>query len=139
MQLHALSSIQQLHLYAIVFENELASKQRIVVEEATYTPLICYENSLWTKKQPATLGNVEGRLSWVQYAQQGLRSSLQIIEHQVVAIKSLLSGLKGAPMDVKFRSEIGTPHTKIEVMNHIKVLLKLTENQNIFFFKMMGV
>ncbi len=51
-QLHVLSAIQQLHRYAIVFRNVLASNQRAVVEEATYNPLIWYENSLWTKKQP---------------------------------------------------------------------------------------
>ena len=31
-----------------------------------------------------------------------------------------------APMDVKFHLEIGIPHTMIEVMNHIKVMLKPT-------------
>jgi hypothetical protein len=73
-QLHALSSIQQLHLYAIVFQSVLASNQRAVVEleEATYNPLICYENTLWTKKQPATFGSVVGMSSWLTYAQQGL-------------------------------------------------------------------
>jgi hypothetical protein len=40
-QLHVLSAIQQLHRYAIVFRNVLASNQRAVVEEATYNPLIC--------------------------------------------------------------------------------------------------
>ncbi len=107
----------------------LASNQRAVVEEAKYSPLICYENSLWTKKQPATFGIVVGRSSQPLYAQQGLESSLQLIEHQVFATKSLWSGplrlaLKGVPMDVKFHSEIGTPHTMIEVINHIKVLLR---------------
>ena len=53
------------------------------------------------------------------------------IEHQMVATKSLQSwplrpALKGAPMDVIYHSEIGTPHTMIEVMNHVKVLLKST-------------
>ena len=57
---HVLSAIQQLHRYAIVFQNVLASNQRVVVEEATYNPLICYENSLWTKKQPAVFGSVAG-------------------------------------------------------------------------------
>ncbi len=42
MQLHVLSAIQQLHRYAIVFRNVLASDQRAVVEEATYNQLICY-------------------------------------------------------------------------------------------------
>ncbi len=84
-----LSAIQQLHRYAIVFRNVLASNQRAVV--AKYNPLICYENSLWTKKQPATFGSVVGRSSRLQYAQQGLGSTLQLIEHQVVATKSLWS------------------------------------------------
>jgi hypothetical protein len=35
-------------------------------------------------------------------------------------------------MDVKFHSEIGTPHTMIEVMNHIKVLLKSTGRSEYF-------
>jgi hypothetical protein len=101
-QPHVLSAIQQLHRYAIVFQNVLASNQRAVVEEATYNPLICYENSLWTKKQPAVFGSVVGRPSRLPYAQQGLGSSLQLIEHQVVATKSLQSwplqpALKGAP------------------------------------------
>ena len=69
-----------------------------------------------------------GRSSWLQYAQQGLGLNLQ---HQMVAAKSIQSGplrpaLKGAPMDILYHSEIGTPHTMIEVMNHIKVLLKST-------------
>jgi hypothetical protein len=34
LQLHVLSSIQQLHLYAIVCQNVLAFNQRAVVEEA---------------------------------------------------------------------------------------------------------
>ena len=48
-QLHVLTTIQQLQRYAIVFRNVLASNQRAVVEEATYIPLICYDNFLWTK------------------------------------------------------------------------------------------
>ena len=43
-QLHALTAIQQLQRYEIVFRNVLASNQRAVVEEAMYIPLICYEN-----------------------------------------------------------------------------------------------
>ena len=42
-------------------------------------------------------------------------------------------------MDVIYHSEIGTPHTMIEVMNHIKVLLNLQEDQNTFSLKMMSV
>ncbi len=66
--------------------------------------------------------------------------SLQLIEHQVVATKSLRSwplrpALKGAQMDVKFHSEICTQHTMIEVMNHIKVLLKLTGKSEYFLFQ----
>ena len=48
-QQHALTAIQQLQRYAIVFRNVLASNQHAVVKEATYILLICYENSLWTK------------------------------------------------------------------------------------------
>ena len=51
----------------------------------------------------------------------------------MVATKSLQSGplrpalkLEGAPMDAMYHSEIGTSHTMIEVMNHIKVQLKPT-------------
>jgi hypothetical protein len=62
-QLHVLTKTQQLQRYAIVFQNVLASNQRAVVEKATYIPLICYENFLWTKKQPAIFCGVVGRLS----------------------------------------------------------------------------
>ena len=128
MQLHALTAIQQRQQYAIVIRNVLASNQHTVEKEATYIPLICYENSLWTKKLPAIFGGVVGRSSRLPYAQQGLGSNLQ---HQMVAAKSIQSGpvrpaLKGAPMDILYHSEIGTPHTMIEVMNHIKVQLKPT-------------
>ena len=128
-QLHALTAIQQLQRYAIVFRNVLASNQRAVVEEATYTPLISYKNFMWTKKQPDIFSGVLGRSSRLPYAQQRLGSSLQTVEHQVVATKSLQSWPlrpvhKDAPMDVIYHSEIGTPHTMIEVMHHIKVLLK---------------
>ena len=37
-----------------------------------YIPLICYENSLWTKKLPAIFGGMVGRSSRLPYAQQGL-------------------------------------------------------------------
>ena len=125
-QQHALTEIKQLQRYAIVFRNALASNQHAV--EATYIPRICYENSLWTKKLPAIFGGVMGRSSRLSYAQQGLGSNLQ---HQMVATKSIQSGplrpaLQGAPMDVVYHSEIGTPHTMIEVMHHIKVQLKPT-------------
>ena len=106
----------------------LASNQHAVVKEATYIPLICDENSLWTKKLPAIFSGVMGRSSRLPYAQQGLGLNPQ---HQMVATKSIQSGplrpaLEGAPMDVIYHSEIGTPHTMIEVMNHIKVQLKPT-------------
>ena len=127
-QQHVLTAIQQLQRYAIVFRNVLNSNQHAVVKEATYIPLICYENSLWTKKLPAIFGGVVGRSSRLPYAQQGLGSSLQ---HQMVATKSLRSwplqlALECAPMDTMYHSEIGIPHTMIEVMNHIKVQLKPT-------------
>ncbi len=38
-------------------------------------------------------------------------------------------------MDVQFHSEIGIQHTTIEVMNHIKVLLKLTGISEYFLFQ----
>ena len=85
-QQHALTAIQQRQRYAIVFRNVLASNQHAVVKEATYIPLICYENSLWTKKLPAIFGCVVGRSSRLPYAQQGLGSNLQ---HQMVATESL--------------------------------------------------
>ena len=140
MQQHALTTIQQLRRYAIVFQNVLASNQRAVVEEATYIPLICYENFMWTKKQPAIFSGVVGRSSQLLYAQQGLGSSLQTVEHPMVVTKSLRSGplrpaLKGAPMDVIYHSEIGAPHTMIEVMNHIKVLLKSTGRSEYILFQ----
>ena len=127
-QQHAQTAIQQLQRYAIVFRNVLASNQHSMVKEATYIPLICYESSLWTKKQPAIFGGVVGRSSWLPYAQQGIGSSLQ---HQMVATKSPQSGplrpaLKGVPINIIFHSEIGTQHTIIEVMNHTKVQLKPT-------------
>ena len=55
----------------------------------------------------------------------------------MVVTTSLRSGplqqaLKGAPIHVKFHSEIGTPHTMIEVMNHIKVLLTSTGRSEYF-------
>ena len=108
----------------------LASNQRAVVEEATYILLICDENFLWTKKppEPAIYSGVVGKSSWLQYAQQRLGSSLQTVEHQMVATKSFLSwplrpALKVAPMDVLYHFEICTLHTMLEVINHIKVLL----------------
>ena len=73
-QWHALTAIQKLQLYAILFRNVLASNQRAVVEEATYIPLIRYENSLWTKKQPAIFGGVVGRSSRLQYAKDSDRA-----------------------------------------------------------------
>ena len=76
-QQHALTAIQQLQRYAIVFRNVLASNHHTVVKEAAYNPLICYENSLWTKKQPAIFGGVVGRSSRLPYAQKELGSSLQ--------------------------------------------------------------
>ena len=88
-QLHALTTIQQLQRCAIVFRNVLAANQRAVVEGATYIPLICYESFLWTKKQPDIFGGVVGRSSWLPYAQQGLGSSLQTVEHQMGSTKSL--------------------------------------------------
>ncbi len=113
LQLHALTAIQQLQLYAIAFLNVLASNQRAVVKEATYNPLICYENFLWTKKQLVIFCSVVGRSSLLLYAPQGFGSFPP-------------GSSKGAPMDVIHHSEIGTQHTMIEVMNHIKVLLKST-------------
>ena len=109
-QQHALTAVQQLQRYAIVSRNVLASNQHAVVKEATYIPLICYENSLCTKKLPAIFGGVVGRSSRLPYAQQGLGSSLQ---HRMDATKSRQSGplrpaLKGAPMNVIYHSEIGT-------------------------------
>ena len=94
-QLHALTAIQQLQRYEIVFRNVLASNQRAVVEEATYIPLICDENFMWTKKQPAIFSVVVGRSSRLLYAQQGLGSSLQTVEHLMVATKSLRSWTPG--------------------------------------------
>ena len=94
-QLHALTAIQQLQRYEIVFRKVLASNQRAVVEEAMYTPLICYENFMWTKKQPALFSCVVGRSSWLLYAQQGLGSSLQTVEHLMVATKFLRSWTPG--------------------------------------------
>ncbi len=38
-------------------------------------------------------------------------------------------------MDVEFHSEIGAQHTMIEVMNHIKVLLKSTGRPEYFLFQ----
>ena len=70
-QPHALTAIQQHQRYAIVCRNVLTSNlnQHAVVKKATYVPLICYENSLWTKKQPAIFGGVVGRSSRLPDAQ----------------------------------------------------------------------
>jgi hypothetical protein len=70
-QSHALSSIQQLQQYAIVFRNVLATNRISAVEEATYNPLFGYEDFLWTKKQQAIFGSMVGESSPQPYAQQG--------------------------------------------------------------------
>jgi hypothetical protein len=72
--LAALPAIQQLQLYAIVFQIMLASNQ-YVVEEAKLISLRCYESLLWTKKQLAIFLSVEGRSPRLQvtYAQQDSR------------------------------------------------------------------
>ena len=89
---HALTAIQQLRRYAIVFRNVLASNQHAMVKEATYIPLICFENSLWTRKQPAIFGGVVGRSSRPPYAQQqGFGLSLQFIRHQMVFSLNMVS------------------------------------------------
>jgi hypothetical protein len=95
----------------------LASNRRAVVEEATYNPLICYEIFLWTKKQPAILICVVERSSRLPYSKQGLG----LIQSGIIR-----PALKGAPIDVIYHSKFGNQHTMIEVMNHIKVLLKST-------------
>ena len=104
-QLHALPANQELQLYAIVFQNVLASIQYFVVEEAMQIPLNCYESFLWTKKQLAIFLSVAGRSSLLTYAQQELEWCLQLIEFLMVATSLLQSGplrpeLKGAPMDI---------------------------------------
>jgi hypothetical protein len=102
----------------MVFRNVLALNQISEVEEATYTPLICYENFLWTKKQLAIFGGMVGKSSRQLYAQQGSGSILP---------KPLRLALKGhcAPMDVIHHSVICTQYTMTEVMNRIQVLLNL--------------
>ncbi len=59
-QLHALSAIQQLQRYAIVFRNVLAYNQISAVEEAKYNSLIGHEDFIWTKKQQAIFGSMVG-------------------------------------------------------------------------------
>ena len=125
-QLRALTAIQQLQRNAIVFRNVLASNHRAVVEEATYIPLLCYENFLWTKKQPAIFGGVVGRSSRLPYAQQGFGPSLHLIVTKSLQSWPLRPALNGAPMDFVHHSTISIQHTMIEVMNYIKVLLKST-------------
>ena len=83
------------------------------------------ESLIWTKKQLAIFISVVERSSGLMYAQQELKWSLHLL---MVATKQLQSGplrpaLKGALMDVKFHSEIGTPLTMIEVMTCIQVVL----------------
>ena len=73
-QPHALSTIQQLQVYAIVFRNVLASNRISAVEEAQYNPLIGHEDFLWTMKQQAIFGCMVGKSSRQPYAQQGLGS-----------------------------------------------------------------
>ncbi len=60
---------------------------------------------------------------------------LELTEYQMFATRSLQSWplrlvLKGMVMDVTHHSDIGTQHTLIEVMNHIKVLFISTERSN---------
>ncbi len=116
-QLHALSAIQQLQRYAIVFRDALASNRISAVEEATYNPLICYENFLGTKKQPVIFGGMVGMSSRQPYALQGSGS---------IWPWPLQPGLEGAPIDAIHHSEIGTKHAMTEVMDHIQVLLNST-------------
>jgi hypothetical protein len=55
-QMHALTTIQQLQRYEIIFQKILASKQHVnmlVVEEAIILALMCYESCQWIKKQLA--------------------------------------------------------------------------------------
>jgi hypothetical protein len=108
--------LNSLELYAIIFQNVLASNQILAVKEATYNSLICYEDFLWTEKQPAIFSMV-GKSSGQPYAQQGLR---------LILPWPLRPALEGAPMDVIHHSEICTKHTMTEVTNHIQVLLNLT-------------
>jgi hypothetical protein len=119
-QSNALSEIQQIQRYAIVFQIVLASYLILDVEDATYNSLIGHEDFLWTKKQQAICGNMMGRSSWQPYAQQGLGST------QSGPSGPLRSALEGAPMDVIHHSEIGTQNTMTEVTNHIQVLLNST-------------
>ncbi len=91
----------------------------LAVEEATYNSLICYEDFLWTKKQPAIFGCVVGKSSLQPYAQQGLGSIWPDWPWP------LLPALEGAPKDVIHHSEIGTKQAMKEVTNHFQVLLNL--------------
>jgi hypothetical protein len=61
----------------------------------------------------------------------------QLVEYQILATKFLQSwplqpALKGALLDVTYHSKIDTQHTMMEVMNHIKVLLKTTVRSEYF-------
>ena len=69
-----------------------------------------------------------GRVFRLPYAQQGLEWSLQLIEHQMVATRTLQYGplrrvLKHVLLDIKHHSEISTPFTMIEVIKPIKLVL----------------
>ena len=69
-----------------------------------------------TKKLLDIFFSVAERSFLLTYTQQELERRLQLIDFLMVATKQLKSGppqpaLKGALMDVKFYSEIGTPFT----------------------------
>jgi hypothetical protein len=64
LQSHALSAIQQIQRYAIVFRNVLASNRISDVNEATYNSLTCNEDFVWNKKQPAIFGGMVEKSSW---------------------------------------------------------------------------
>jgi hypothetical protein len=69
----------------IVVQNMLASDQHLV------TPTHLFESFLRTKKKLAIFLSVQERAFRLEYAKQEWEWSLQLIKHQLVAIRSLQS------------------------------------------------
>ena len=86
----------------------VAEQECVVVEGATRNPLICFECFIWVKKQLAIFLSVAGGSSWLTYAQQDLKSSLQLIDHQMVAPSSLQSWPQQLAIKVVHMDEINT-------------------------------
>ena len=94
---HSLTAIRQLQRYEIIFQTVLASNRHLIVSlvyEAMQLLLICYGSSgsfLWIKKKLAVFLRMVEKAFRLPYAQQELEWSLQFIEYQMVATRTLQS------------------------------------------------